>query len=388
MSGSFARTNLPQPLVSASYDAANELTGWGGSNLTYDANGNMLADGTHSFTWDARDQAASINGVNLQYDALGRRIQNLLGTSFLYDGTNVVQELSGTTVTANLLNGGIDEIFSRTDSTGAFAQLRDVLGSTLALTDATGNIQTAYSYDAFGNTSIAGSTSSNVFQYTGREDESNGLYYYRARYYNPLLGRFISQDPLGFGSGGSNLYAYVGDDPTNLIDPFGLDAIAAPGFWESLIPVWGSGRQAIHDFQCGNWGWGLFNTGLAITDVFLVKSLVTALGKVGAKTGAKVAGKEWSHWIPDRLKQARGGWIPDSIVDSGLNGQYVTAEEHALNDPFRYRFQDPAWKAANPLSPAWLRQWNRAPIWARQVWKLGGVTGGGAAVNAGRNCGC
>jgi RHS repeat-associated protein len=59
------------------------------------------------------------------------------------------------------------------------------------------------------------------FQYTGRENDSNGLYYYRDRYYSPVLGRFVNEDPLGFG-GGINFYAYVGDDPTNFNDPFGL----------------------------------------------------------------------------------------------------------------------------------------------------------------------
>lgn len=235
--GSFARTGLPAAVASATYDAANELTNWNGTSISYDANGNMLSDGTHTFTWDARNQVASINGVNLQYDAFGRRIQNLLGTSFLYDGLNAVQELSGTTVTANLLNGAIDEIFSRTDSSGSFAQLRDLLGSTLALTDANGSLQTTYSYDPFGKTSSAGPASTNVFQYTGREDEGNGLYYYRARYYNPLLGRFISQDPLGFAGGSLNLYAYAANSPANFTDPGGKNVgVLAPALIE-LGPV-------------------------------------------------------------------------------------------------------------------------------------------------------
>jgi YD repeat-containing protein len=185
--GSFARTGLPAPVSSASYDAANELLNWNGIVLTYDANGNMLSDGANAFTWNARNQLASLNGRNLQYDANGRRIQNLLGTSFLYDGANAAQELSGSTVTANLLSGGIDEVFSRTDSSGVLTQLKDALGSTIALVDASGIVQTAYTYDPFGNTSVSGAGNANVYQYTGRENEGNGLYFYRARYYSPLL---------------------------------------------------------------------------------------------------------------------------------------------------------------------------------------------------------
>jgi RHS repeat-associated protein len=227
VSGSFARTSLPQLVVTASYDAANELTNWKGLSLSYDANGNMLSDGFNLFTWNARNQVATLNSVGLQYDALGRRVQNAAGTSFLYDGGSAVQELSGSTVTANLLNGGLDEVFSRTDSSGAFTQLKDGLGNTIALVDTNGNLQTAYSYDPFGATVASGQSNANEFEYTGRENEGNGLYYYRARYYSPLLGRFISQDPLGFAGSGPNLYAYAYDDPVNFIDPFGLQTTTA-----------------------------------------------------------------------------------------------------------------------------------------------------------------
>ena len=213
---------MPGAVASASYDAANQLLNWNGIGLSYDANGNMLSDGSNLFTWNARNQVASLNNVSLQYDAFGRRTKNLAGTSFLYNGANAVQELSGSTVTANLLSGGVDEIFSRTDSSGALTQLKDALGSTIALADYSGNVQTSYIYDPYGNTSVTGTSNANEFQYTGRENEGNGLYYYRARYYSPVLHRFISEDPLGFAGSGPNLYAYVFNNPTNLSDPRGL----------------------------------------------------------------------------------------------------------------------------------------------------------------------
>jgi RHS repeat-associated protein len=209
-------------VTSATYDAANELTNWNGLALSYDQNGNMLSDGTNAFTWNSRNQVAKLNNISLQYDAFGRRIQNAAGTSFLYDGANAAQELSGGTVTANLLSGGVDEIFSRTDGSGLFTPLKDALGSTIALVDSGGNVQTSYTYDPYGGTSVTGTNSGNEFQYTGRENEGNGLYFYRARYYSPLLGRFISEDPLGFGGGGPNSYAYVSDNPILLRDPSGL----------------------------------------------------------------------------------------------------------------------------------------------------------------------
>jgi RHS repeat-associated protein len=147
------------------------------------------------------------------------RTKNAARTSFLYDGANAAQELSGSTVTANLLSGSVDEVFTRADGSGAFTPLKDALGSTIALVNSSGSIATAYSYDPFGNTTTAGAVSANPSQHTGRENEGNGLYYLRARYYSPLLGRFVSEDPLGFQGGDANLYAFVGDDPIDFKYP-------------------------------------------------------------------------------------------------------------------------------------------------------------------------
>ena len=149
------------------------------------------------------------------------------GTAFLYDGANAAQELSGGAVSANLLSGGIDEMFSRTDSSGTVMPLQDALASTIALVDGSGNIATSYAYDPFGNTTSSGLVSSNPSQYTGRENDGNGLYFYRNRYYSPLLQRFISEAPLDFDGGDVNLYEYALSSPTNFIDPFGEDA----GVW-------------------------------------------------------------------------------------------------------------------------------------------------------------
>ena len=139
----------------------------------------MLSDGSNVFTWNARDQVATLNSVSLQYDGFGRRTKNFQNTSFLFDGANAVQELSSSTASANLITGGIDEIFTRADSTGTFTPLEDALGSTIALVDASGGLVTQYAYDPFGNTNVSGATNSNGFQYTGRENEGNGLYFYR-----------------------------------------------------------------------------------------------------------------------------------------------------------------------------------------------------------------
>jgi len=163
--------------------------------------------------------------TKFSYDAFGRRTSKTIlstQTGFLYDRANPVQELSGATVTANSLSGGVDEVFQRTDSAGARSFLTDALGNTLALTDSTGTTQTSYTFESFGNTTVTGASSTNGFAYTGRELDATGLYYYRARYYHPQLQRFVSEDPIGI-AGGINPYAYAGNSPSNFTDASGLD---------------------------------------------------------------------------------------------------------------------------------------------------------------------
>jgi len=116
----------------------------------------------------------------------------------------------------------VDEYFSRGDATGTAFFLADPLGSTVELADNAGGTPTAYTYEPFGATSATGSPTTSPYDFTGRESDSTGLKYYRARYYHPTRHRFISEDPIGFRSGHSNHYAYVGNRPTTLTDPLGL----------------------------------------------------------------------------------------------------------------------------------------------------------------------
>ncbi len=107
--------------------------------------------------------------------------------------------------------------------------MADALGSAVALTDGTGSITTSYSYEPFGRAGASGVVSGNPFQYTGRENDGTELYYYRARYYHPMLERFIAEDPIGLNSGETNAYAYVGNDPLGFVDPLGLEKCSNGG---------------------------------------------------------------------------------------------------------------------------------------------------------------
>lgn len=228
ISGTLASMNLPATLTSTNYDADNRLTNWSGTTLTYDANGNLTGDGSLTYGWDSRGRLVALAGTttaSFAYDATGRRTGKTVNgttTNFLYDELNMAQELASGTPTANLLTGlGIDEDYSRTDSLGLRSFVTDALGSTVALIDASGAVKTSYAYEPYGNITAAGEANANLVQYTGRQNDGTGLYYYRARYYHPGFGRFVSEDPIGL-AGGGNLYAYVGGNPISYNDPLGL----------------------------------------------------------------------------------------------------------------------------------------------------------------------
>lgn len=135
-----------------------------------------------------------------------------------------MQETQGGTINPILIGLGIDERFARSDVTGRTYFLADRLNSTIALTDPTGAIQQQYSCDPYGNVTPSDTTTgfTNPYQYTGREADTAGLYYYRARYYSPIMGGFIGEDPITFGGGQLSFYSYTDGDPIGGTDPSGL----------------------------------------------------------------------------------------------------------------------------------------------------------------------
>jgi RHS repeat-associated protein len=252
---------LPAPKSNITFNSANQMLTFDDKSMTYDENGNMASItnscGTTTFRWDARNQLVAINGyasaltssltcetlsASFKYDALGRRIEKTIDgrvIEYFYDGSDIVQEIEGGVVTASYLRTlYIDEPLARlTPNSSRFYQ-SDALGSVIGLTDETGVMRTQYTYDPFGNITVSGEVSDNPFQYTGRENDRTGLYYYRARYYSPELRRFISEDPLGI-IGGLSYYVYTGNNPIFFIDPFGLfDPQAAARYLNNPANGW------------------------------------------------------------------------------------------------------------------------------------------------------
>jgi RHS repeat-associated protein len=255
--GSWARSNLPPALTSATYDDANQIASWSGAGFSYDANGNLTGDGIRSYTWNARNELTALTGPvggSFDYDAIGRRRLRTVGSDakqYLYDGANPVQELTSGTPVANLLTGlGIDEYFTRTDSAGVLNYLTDVFGSAVGLADSFGTVQAEYTYEPFGSVTASGAPTGNTFGFTGRETDGTGLNYYRARYYDPRLQRFIAEDPIGY-LGGLNFHTYVRNDPANASDPFGLQDGAHP-VRVGLEWLTGFGPRS-HDFKDGDY---------------------------------------------------------------------------------------------------------------------------------------
>ena len=226
-------TQLAAAKTAGAADAGNRITQFGAASYTFDAAGQTTSktdtQGTTQYAWDARGRLsrATLPGgqtVTYTYDALGRRASrsaNGTTTSFLYDGQDVVLDRNNDGSTVDYLNGSAIDTKLRQSSaaTGSLYFLADHLGSTAALTTANGNVAEFQQYEPFG-----GNNGSSLTRYgfTGRErDPSTRLLYYRARWYDPDQGRFLSEDPAGL-SGGLNFFAYAGNDPLSLVDPLGL----------------------------------------------------------------------------------------------------------------------------------------------------------------------
>ena len=243
--GTYARTNLPTTAQTFSYYPDNSLQKLGALTVQNDNDGNitcMVSSPCPQFSYDVRGHLQQVQVlpsvfVDYSYDTFGRRYQvtAVAGstTTNQYDGFNILDtwpQALESYAGMNLAGLGLDDFFGVSNSSGSVNEsfLRDALNSTIAITDASGNILDQTTYDAYGNTTDSVPTQASVFEFTGRENDGDGLYYMRSRYYAPSIARFISRDPIGI-AGGLNTYEYAGDSPTNATDPTGNYLVPAPG---------------------------------------------------------------------------------------------------------------------------------------------------------------
>jgi len=207
------------------------------STETYDNNGNVLTSGGKVFQYDFENRLKSMNGaVTLTYDGDGNRVAKSVGgvtTQYLVDDLNltglpqVVDEIVSGAV-QRTYTYGLNRINESQVISGAWTPRfyeQDAQGNVRTLSDLTGTVTDTYEYDAFGNRVNATGSTPNNYLYRGEQfDPDLGLYYLRARYYNPVTGRFLTRDP----ESGSiddpttlSKYFYADADPVNKMDPTG-----------------------------------------------------------------------------------------------------------------------------------------------------------------------
>jgi RHS repeat-associated protein len=224
-----------------SVNTSNELTSTPSATYTYDNNGNTLTKvtsaGTTTYGWDYENRLTSVTlpgtggTLAFKFDGLGRRVQKVFTqnststtTNYLYDGSNAVEDVdqNGNILARYIMTQNVDESLAelRSGTTSYYSQ--DGLGSVTSLTTSAGALGNTYRYDSFGNLTASSGSIANRYQYTAREfDSETGLYFYRARYYDPNAGRFLNEDTARF-AGGADFYVYVGNNAINFFDPLGL----------------------------------------------------------------------------------------------------------------------------------------------------------------------
>jgi RHS repeat-associated protein len=201
------------------------------TSFTYDANGNTTADGTKTYEWDAENRLVTVKQggntlASIGYDGQGRRAAKILGgltTTYVSEGPQVLEEqpIAGAQ-TRYIYGAGIDRPLAQIVGGATFFTIADHLGSIVRAVDSVGSPVLTREYDPWGNP-LQGAVADG-YAFTGREWESaTALYYYRARFYAPGMGRFLSEDPLGM-QAAFNPSVYAKNRPIELIDPFGLAA--------------------------------------------------------------------------------------------------------------------------------------------------------------------
>ena len=239
------RTMVTGASGAGSYTAnnLNQYTTAGGVGaLTYDANGNLATGGGATYTHDGNSHLVAASGPGSATGSFGRDGRNRdvkrtidgVTTYLIYDGWNLVAEYdaAGFLTTKYIHGPRVDEIFAKVTPASTTFPLPDALGSTIAVTDASGAVlERVYYCDAFGTPTFRSDTGAPLpdtstgtrFLFTGREWFARlGLYDYRNRTYSPRLGRFLQTDPILFDAGDVNVYRYVSNSPTLQTDPYGL----------------------------------------------------------------------------------------------------------------------------------------------------------------------
>ena len=286
--------------------------------------------------WDSQYQLTAVSNGSTEvesysYDPFGRRLTTTQGTNtvtHLYDGIHCIADLdsSGGLIRSYTYGPGIDNPLAMTvfgDETNTYYYLTDHLGSVLALTDEDGQLVESYEYDAFGRIKvfdeafeeIPESAYGNRITFQGREySGATGLYYFRARWYEPVTGRWLSKDPIGI-SGGLNQYVAFNNNPVMARDPFGLE-----GFWAAY-------GQSLRENALMDASHGA--RGLLMSPVNLAKGIYGAaqgvgdyLGRMSVDPGGTLQGTGQAIMeLPNTVPAALGRWASDPYAIGSTMGE-------------------------------------------------------------------
>jgi RHS repeat-associated protein len=220
--------------ISYTPNELNQYTDVGGTAFQYETNGNLTDDGINTYVYDYDNRLVSstdlsLETVSFEYDGFGRRVKKEVGgvaTYFVYDGDQVIEErdMFGGLVASYVFGTGIDEMLIMFRDDQFYYYHYDGLGSVSDITDADGTTVESFNYDVYGQPSQVSSIG-NHYYFTGRRyDDETGLYYYRARYYSPSIGRFLQRDPITWGP----------DDRRIILEPTGLTLVKVIKFLQDL----------------------------------------------------------------------------------------------------------------------------------------------------------
>jgi len=367
------------PNIDTTYTEDNRLATFNGQEVQFDADGNMILGPLNgkmsSYTYDSRNRLVAAGNLTYEYDAENNRI-------------GVTEDVNGSPVKTEYVvnpNAALSQVLMKTvgneqtyyvygigligqETAGTYSTYHfDLRGSTVAITDANGKVTDRYQYSAYGEIICSSGNTATPFLYNGRDGvmtDANGLYYMRARYYNPEIRRFVSQDILlGVVIDGQSLnrYAYVQGNPVGFVDPLGL---ARDGSVLSIIWSFGSGafneakddlkeignmvfhpiqttkgigNAILHPIDTGKAIWsGMsanyteFKTGDANTKAYIIGGAVfsvlgtKAIGKAskvikGTSSTLKSLGNKTEQYVTKR------GWTWDSM-DDVVKKPYTTRE--------------------------------------------------------------